>query len=293
MNIRLKCAYDLRAGWRLRWPPSCWVVVLVAPVGGSGGHDADVEVYRRRGQLWQGRTVWGKEYVDAAGVKRIVNDAVAFTSADVDATTVDYSIRGYDGAGKVIYATAADDWVFDFVKGTNYLTRNPRNPGSAPGKAKIVVSVGVGNDGHGNCTMTFVQPVGDADPPDPDPRRTPPHAHRPEWVLAERAAGEDLRQSSVLNGPATAPAGAIVVPAGNKASVDLERAGKTYWFAPGVHTLGSGEYSQIGPGDNSTLPRWTGCGFGWAGEEPVCVRGQREQCDDQVFDGSELRGADE
>ena len=58
--------------------------------------------------------------------------------------------------------------------------------------------------------------------------------------------------ASVLNGPASAPAGAIVVPAGNNSSVDLDQAGKTYWFAPGVHTLGTGEYSQIIPGDGST-----------------------------------------
>ena len=32
----------------------------------------------------------------------------------------------------------------------------------------------------------------------------------------------------------------------------MEQAGKTYWFAPGVHTLGTGEYSQITPSDNST-----------------------------------------
>jgi Right handed beta helix region len=58
--------------------------------------------------------------------------------------------------------------------------------------------------------------------------------------------------TSLLSGPATAPAGAVVVPAGNNSSVDLEQAGTTYWFAPGVHTLGSGEYDQIAPGDNST-----------------------------------------
>jgi hypothetical protein len=58
--------------------------------------------------------------------------------------------------------------------------------------------------------------------------------------------------ASVLNGPASAPAEAVVVPAGNNGSVDLGRAGKTYWFAPGVHTLGTGEYSQIVPGDGST-----------------------------------------
>ena len=56
----------------------------------------------------------------------------------------------------------------------------------------------------------------------------------------------------MLNGPATAPAGAIAVAAGNNGSVDLGQAGKTYWFAPGVHTLGTGEYDQIIPSDNST-----------------------------------------
>jgi hypothetical protein len=56
----------------------------------------------------------------------------------------------------------------------------------------------------------------------------------------------------LLSGPATPPAGAVVVPAGNNSSVDLEQAGKTYWFAPGVHTLGTGEYSQIIPGNGST-----------------------------------------
>jgi hypothetical protein len=56
----------------------------------------------------------------------------------------------------------------------------------------------------------------------------------------------------LLNGPATGPAGAIVVPAGNNSSLDLRQAGKTYWFAPGVHTLGTDTYDQIIPSDNST-----------------------------------------
>ena len=59
--------------------------------------------------------------------------------------------------------------------------------------------------------------------------------------------------TSLLSGPATAPAGAIVVPAGNNSSVDFEQSGKTYWFAPGVHTLGTGQYDQIVPGDDSTF----------------------------------------
>ncbi|HEY6737066.1 MAG TPA: hypothetical protein VI322_05105, partial [Candidatus Saccharimonadia bacterium] len=51
--------------------------------------------------------------------------------------------------------------------------------------------------------------------------------------------------AGTLNGPATAPAGAITVPAGdnsaltpNYANPGFSVAGSTFWFAPGVHTLG-------------------------------------------------------
>ena len=50
--------------------------------------------------LWKARSVWGSEYRDAAGVKRITNDTTGFTSAAPDATTVDYSVKGYDGNGQ-------------------------------------------------------------------------------------------------------------------------------------------------------------------------------------------------
>jgi len=52
-------------------------------------------------------------------------------------------------------------------------------------------------------------------------------------------------------GPATAPNGAIAVPAGDNSGVNWGKRNATYWFAPGVHTLGSGEYSQIDPGNHS------------------------------------------
>jgi hypothetical protein len=59
--------------------------------------------------------------------------------------------------------------------------------------------------------------------------------------------------NSVLNGgPTSAPAGAITVPAGNNSSVNFTQNNKTFWFAPGVHYLGSGQYSQITPGSGST-----------------------------------------
>jgi hypothetical protein len=57
--------------------------------------------------------------------------------------------------------------------------------------------------------------------------------------------------SAQLSGPATAPAGAITVAAGNNSSVNFTQDNKTFWFAPGTHTLGSGAFAQIQPGNNS------------------------------------------
>ena len=61
--------------------------------------------------------------------------------------------------------------------------------------------------------------------------------------------------ASVLTGPATAPSGAVTVPAGDNSALFNENLpdNTTYWFAPGTHTLGTGEYSQIDPGNNDTF----------------------------------------
>lgn len=58
--------------------------------------------------------------------------------------------------------------------------------------------------------------------------------------------------TTLLSGPAVAPTGAVVVPAGDNSTMNLEAANTTYWFAPGVHTIGTGEFSQISPSNNST-----------------------------------------
>jgi parallel beta-helix repeat protein len=62
-------------------------------------------------------------------------------------------------------------------------------------------------------------------------------------------------QSILGNGPTSAPAGATVVPAGDNSSLffTFRNAGKTFWFAPGVHHVGSDIYAQINPGNNTTF----------------------------------------
>lgn len=82
-------------------------------------------------------------------------------------------------------------------------------------------------------TTTTAAPSSDAGAP-----RQPPH----------RAC-----DSAGRSGPAAAPPGAIVVPAGDNSGVDWSRARATYWFAPGRHTLGDGEFDQIIPGDGATF----------------------------------------
>jgi len=61
--------------------------------------------------------------------------------------------------------------------------------------------------------------------------------------------------SSVLTGPAAPPAGATVVPSGDNSSLltAFNEDNKTWWFAPGTHTLGDADFAQIAPGDNSTF----------------------------------------
>lgn len=72
------------------------------------------------------------------------------------------------------------------------------------------------------------------------------------WPATPAASGGVVCGQTILNGgPTTAPAGAVTVPAGNNSSMDLEQDNKTYWFAAGVHTLGTSQYSQITPGNNT------------------------------------------
>jgi hypothetical protein len=59
--------------------------------------------------------------------------------------------------------------------------------------------------------------------------------------------------TKLLSGPATAPDGAVTVPAGDNSGVNFGQADATYWFAPGKHTLGAGQYTQITPGNGATF----------------------------------------
>ncbi|WP_344149648.1 right-handed parallel beta-helix repeat-containing protein [Nocardioides koreensis] len=61
--------------------------------------------------------------------------------------------------------------------------------------------------------------------------------------------------SKELEGPATPPAGAREVsPSQDLSQLALRSPpGATFWLAPGVHTLGTGEYDQVGPKSGQTF----------------------------------------
>jgi hypothetical protein len=59
-------------------------------------------------------------------------------------------------------------------------------------------------------------------------------------------------------GPSSPPKGAVVIPAGDDSRTVLAHSwtmkpGTTYWFAPGVHILGTGQFTQIIPAHGDTF----------------------------------------
>jgi hypothetical protein len=102
------------------------------------------------------------------------------------------------------------------------------------------------------------QPAPPAPTAPPSPPSTPaPTAPPPSGGAAPTTPPAKICGSSMLNGPATPPAGAVVIPAGDNSGSPIAHnwtitPNTTYWFAPGVHTLdGDDQFSQIIPADGN------------------------------------------
>ena len=59
--------------------------------------------------------------------------------------------------------------------------------------------------------------------------------------------------TALLSGPSRQPSGSVRVPAGNDKNINFRTPHTTYWFAPGVHYLGTGVYDNIDPGTGSSF----------------------------------------
>ncbi|MFB4271578.1 right-handed parallel beta-helix repeat-containing protein [Nonomuraea sp. GTA35] len=82
---------------------------------------------------------------------------------------------------------------------------------------------------------------------------TPASAAAVDSATGSTTAKAAVCGSSSLNGPATPPPGAVVVPAGDNSGVNFRQANTTYYFETGTHTLEAHEYAQIYPGEGSTF----------------------------------------
>jgi hypothetical protein len=108
------------------------------------------------GVRWSAKAIWGSTYF-SGGVRKVAINYVGWTTNRAGALRTDSWVRSYDGTGKRL-KTLTWTGAFDYASGTAYKSRNPRNPTSAPGAAKVTLTLGVDGDGLRNCTMTFTQP---------------------------------------------------------------------------------------------------------------------------------------
>jgi hypothetical protein len=145
---------------------------------------------------------------------------------------------------------------------------SPNVPQSSPVSATIALTPASGGGGGTTTTTTTTDPTTTTTHPtttttNPTTTTTNPTTTTTNPTTTTTSSGggggapptppvEICGNESVLAGPSSPPAGAVTVPAGNNAGLSLDQANTTYWFAPGTHTLGSGEYSQIIPSDGDT-----------------------------------------
>ena len=107
------------------------------------------------GIRWMAKAIWGGTYT-SGGVRKISINYAGWTT-NGHAVPTDSTVRSYSGDGTRIQKLTWSG-VYDYKGGTAYRVRNPLNPASAPGKAKIKITLGVDGDGHGSCSVTFTQP---------------------------------------------------------------------------------------------------------------------------------------
>ncbi len=110
------------------------------------------------GAVWKLKSVWGARYRAGHGRTRVHTYTTGFTTESHGVEAVDYAIRTYSGSGHLLQTLHARDRRFDFESGKAMLRKNVINPPSSPGKARITVKVGVGDDHRRSCSVTFRQP---------------------------------------------------------------------------------------------------------------------------------------
>jgi len=131
------------------------VALMFAAVGGSASPRAlTATCADGGGVVWKLRSSWGAPYT-SQGVRRVRTYGTEFTTS-APITRVHYTIRTYNGTGRLVQ-TLQGRRSFDFdYKGIAWLRRNTLNPRSRPGKVRITVTVG--SAGVAGCLVASRQP---------------------------------------------------------------------------------------------------------------------------------------
>ncbi|HYP45999.1 MAG TPA: family 16 glycosylhydrolase [Propionibacteriaceae bacterium] len=107
---------------------------------------------------WSGKAIWGRDYTASDGTTRKAMNYAGWTTSGWGTVPTDSIVKTYDGRGSLVQTLTRTDRSARYDNNATYHFRNPVNVATAPGKAKVTITVGRDNDGRSNCTMTFVQP---------------------------------------------------------------------------------------------------------------------------------------
>lgn len=215
------------------------------------------------GAVWKLKSVWGARYRARHGATRVHTYTTGFTTDARAATTVDYAIKTYSGTGRLLQILHARDRSFDFKSGSAWLKRNVVNPVSAPGRARITVRVGAGNDGKAGCSVTFRQPSKAASAPVTPAK--PPKSATPAKPATPATPAKPATPPATPAKPAT--------PATPATPSEPPSAASTFGWGP---VIGGDEFNYIGPVDPAKWTDYNGpgnAGKGTRSEDQVRVDG--------------------
>ena len=107
------------------------------------------------GVRWNVAVTWGATYISGATTK--VSLTRASWTTDAGPVRTDSRVRTYGGSGQRLQDLRWSG-TFDYDGGAVSKSRNPVNPPSAPGRTKVMVTLGVDGDGFRSCSVTLPQP---------------------------------------------------------------------------------------------------------------------------------------
>jgi uncharacterized protein YkwD len=165
----------------------------------------------------------------------------------------DARIRTYDAAG---YRLQDKIWSgsVDYGGGTTFKYVNPVNPPSAPGKARVVLTLGVDGDGKAGCSVTLFQPTTPS-PASTTPAPTTPAPTTPAPTTSPAPSVSDTYESDVIAATNVERTSRSLVALTPQACVDRYAEAQAQRMADEDRMY----HQDLGP-------VMTGCGLGMVGE---------------------------